>query len=169
MGLKRVEPFAERRGTPLNFNFIELLAIDPGEHTGWAVYGSLSVYGPLSRLLACGLGMPPVEAAARVVIELPQVYPQHPVPPNDLITLAFLAGRYAGKTKQDAEVSTVFPHQWKGNLPKDVCAARVRMKLTPEERDVADAAFKEGRIPAAQRHNVMDAVGIGLSALGRVF
>lgn len=153
MGCVIVEPFAKRRGTPISFAF-DLLAIDPGTRTGWAVFAG-------AKLLACGLGDPPTEGADRIVIEIPQVYPAHPVPPNDLITLAFLAGRYAGRAT--CEVSTVFPHQWKGNLSKEVCAARVRFRLSPEEKKVVD----EIRVPVKQLHNVMDAIGIGLFALGR--
>lgn len=152
---KRVEPFAPRRGTPLlGTRVFDLLAIDPGQHAGWALFAD-------TRLAACGLGSPLAEHVRRVVIELPQVYPRHPVPPNDLITLAFLAGRYAGASA--GEVFTVSPHQWKGNLPKDVCAARVRARLSPEERAVVDAVD----VPEKQRHNVLDAVGIGLFALNR--
>jgi hypothetical protein len=157
---KRVEPFAARRGTSLPVGRpFALLAIDPGEHTGWAVFDVIGV------LIGCGLGDPHVERAARVVIELPQVYPQQQVPPNDLIALAFLAGRYASKAGDGAEISTILPHQWKGNMPKDVCAARVRFKLAPEEKAVVDAIS----VPKGQKHNVMDAIGIGLFASGRTF
>ena len=153
MGCVVVEPFAKRRGTPLLRTSV-LLAIDPGTHTGWALFDEM--------LIGCGLGEPPTDLALRVIIEIPQVYPAHPVPPNDLITLAFLAGRYAGRCVTGA-VSTVFPHQWKGNLSKEVCAARVRFRLSPEERKVVDVL----KVPAKQLHNVMDAIGIGLFALGR--
>ncbi len=155
--MKRVEPFATRRGTPLlHAQVFDLLAIDPGEHTGWAAFES-------DKLVACGLGSALAEHVRKVVIELPQVYPQHPVPPQDLIALAFLAGRYAGASA--GEVYTVFPHQWKGNMPKDVCAARVRFNLLPGERAIVDAID----VPKGQKHNVMDAIGIGLHAVGRVF
>jgi hypothetical protein len=156
---KRVEPFAKRRGTPLPVQRFELLAIDPGEHTGWAVFCD-------KKLLGCGLGEPPIERVDRIVIELPQVYPLQPVPPNDLITLAFLAGRYAG-VAATVEVSTVLPHQWKGNMPKEACAARVRHALSPEERAVEDACA--AGVPEKQMHNVKDAIGIGLFASGRAF
>jgi len=146
--MKPVKPFAERRGTPLPAGGGYLLAIDPGAHTGWALFNSTS-------LLACGIGEPPTERASRVVIELPQVYPQQPVPPNDLITLAFLAGRYAGRAM--GVVATVFPHQWKGNLPKDARAARVRAQMSPGEQKLVDGCG----VPKKQMHNVMDAVGIG--------
>jgi len=168
--LKLVEPFAKRRGTPLpvggsHARFV-LLAIDPGEHTGWAVYEAEK------NLIGCGLGDPHADRADLIVIELPQVYPMQQVPPNDLIVLAFLAGRYAGvgesstgPAKGPAEVHTVLPHQWKGNLPKDLCAIRVRAALTPAERTIVDAID----VPEKKRHNVMDAIGIGLFTLGRRF
>jgi hypothetical protein len=155
MGCVDVEPFAKRRGTPILHRF-ELLAIDPGTHTGWAIF-----FGKSKSLCGCGLGSPPIMGADRVIIEIPQVYPAHPVPPNDLITLAFLAGRYAGLAT--CQVSTVFPHQWKGNLSKENCAARARFRLSPEEKKVVD----DLDVPAKQLHNVMDAIGIGLFALGR--
>jgi hypothetical protein len=152
--VKPIESFAKRCGTPLPER-IDLLAVDPGASTGWAAFSG-------DRLAAWGLGDPPVESAGRIAIELPQVYPRQQVPPNDLIALAFLAGRYAGRAR--GAVSTVLPHQWKGNMPKDVCAARVRARLSPEERAVVDACD----VPDKQRHNVLDAIGIGLFALGRL-
>jgi len=155
VGCVTVKPFATRKGTPLLLDVYALLAIDPGEHTGWAVFDGACLWG-------CGSGDPPVERAKRAVIELPQVYPSHPVPPNDLITLAFLAGRYAGR---GADVSTVFPHQWKGNLPKDVCAARVRAKLSAREREIIGRCG----VTEKQLHNVMDAIGVGLFSMGRSF
>lgn len=164
--LKLVEPFGKRRGTSLwaGFPAFVLLAIDPGDRaTGWAVYDAEK------SLIGCGLGDPHAERADLIVIELPQVYPQQQVPPNDLIALAFLAGRYAGvgmgSTKGPAEVYTVLPHEWKGNLPKDLCAIRVRAALMPAERNVVDAC----ELPEKQRHNMLDAIGIGLFTLGRRF
>jgi hypothetical protein len=151
--VKPVEPFAARRGTPLHGSF-DLCAIDPGACTGWAAFDGV--------LVACGTGNPPVDRATRVVIELPQVYPRQKVPPNDLITLAFLAGRYAGASVNEG--FTVLPHQWKGNLPKDVCAAWVRARLSPAERAIVDMC----NVPDKQKHNVVDAIGIGLFALGRM-
>src|SRR5208282_6153608 len=71
--LKRAEPFASRRGTIVNMRDLDL-AIDPGKHTGWALFYEV--------LLGCGVGEPPFEQARRVVIELPQNYPSNPVPPQ---------------------------------------------------------------------------------------
>lgn len=150
-----VKPFAKRRGTPVPDGRCDyLLAIDPGAHTGWALFDL--------ALVACGLGEPPFDRAIRVVIELPQVYPSHPVPPNDLITLSFLAGRYAGRARAVCEVVTVFPHEWKGNLRKDVCAARVMHHLSSTEREIVRACDA----PKGQMNNVLDAIGIGLFAKG---
>jgi hypothetical protein len=149
---KLVSELAPRRGQGV---FGCDLAIDPGTHTGWACFVE-------NKLETCGLGAPLLDVR-RIVIEIPQVYPAHPVPPNDLVTLAFLAGRYVGGARVGAEVYTVFPHQWKGNLSKEACAARVRFRLSAEEKKVVD----DLRVPAKQLHNVMDAIGIGLFALGR--
>ena len=147
---------AARRGTPLPDAF-DLLSVDPGRHTGWAAFGERTLW-------ACGTGDPPVERARRVVVELPRVYPRHPVPPQDIVTLAALAGQYVGRAAAaGASASTVSPSQWKGTMPKGVCAARVRARLSPEERAVVDACGA----PAGELHNVLDAVGIGLHALGR--
>jgi hypothetical protein len=159
--MKPVEPFAESRGTlvPLRAGSYDL-AIDPGACTGWALFGGAGGF------VACGIGEPPFDTAIRrVVIELPQVYPNHPVPPNDLITLAFLAGRYVGTSASaGADAATVFPHEWKGNLPKDVCAARVLARLTPDECAIVDRL----KVPKGKLHNVMDAIGIGLFAFRKI-
>jgi len=156
-GLHRIDPlFTEARGT----RGYDDLAIDPGTHTGWAVFNEDGA------LKACGIGEPPFPSPyRRVVIELPQVYPTSPVPPNDLVTLAFLAGRYAGAAA-GAEVFTVFPHTWKGNLSKAVCAARVKERLSREERVVVEKCLVQ--VPEKQRHNVWDAIGIGLFAFRQV-
>jgi hypothetical protein len=155
------KPFVLRRG---NYGIHAIhatnLAIDPGLHTGWARFDGCS-------LVACGSGEPPFLGARRVVIELPQIYPSNPVPPNDLVTLAFLAGRYAEAAREaavGAEVFTVLPHAWKGDLPKKVCADRVRSRLSPGESLV----LEQCGVPKGQLHNVLDAIGIGQFAFGAV-
>ena len=152
---KEVKPFAERLGTFLNrSDLVDLLAIDPGMHTGWAGFSK-------EDLRSCGTGRPPLRLASVVIVELPQIYPGHPVPPNDLVNLAFLAGRYAGAST--GKIYTVAPHAWKGNLPKDVCNARVLAKLDAVERGIVEGCD----VPKGQKHNVIDAIGIGLFFLGR--
>lgn len=162
--MKHVDPFAPTRGAVPHLRGWYDLSIDPGVNTGWALFGESTL------LVACGAGGPPFEAPPvlnRVVIELPQVYPGDPVPPQDLITLSFQAGQYArAGVVRTAQVSVVFPHAWKGNLPKKVCAARVRGHLSPDERMIVDKL--EPGVPAGQMHNVMDAIGIGLFAFRKV-
>jgi hypothetical protein len=131
------------------------VSIDPGLQTGWAAWCG-------GKLLACGLGDPPL-ARLRCAIELPQVYPRSPVPPNDLITLAYQAGRYVGRYAGGVEITTVYPHQWKGQLPKAVCAARVRAALLPKRGEPAVLEGALASVATSRQHNVLDAVGIGLA------
>ena len=58
----------------------------------------------------------------------------------------------------------VFPHEWKGQMPKEVCAARIRNRLNERELDTLDACLTK---TGAKGHNVVDAVGIGLYAVDR--
>ena len=158
MSASLVGPFAPTKGSPLPLGTRWHLSVDPGRHTGWALWRPGS-----HELVACGVGCPPLTSCCKMAIELPQVYPHSPVPPNDLITLAFLAGRYVGAFREAAlgrESMFITPHAWKGNLPKNVCENRVRMRLTATELKVTHEA--EGVIPKSQWHDLWDSVGIGL-------
>lgn len=159
-----LEPHKPRRGTvPSGTTTTRYaLSIDPGVDTGWALWS-----WPLCQLISAGIGHPPVELAYRLAVEKPQVYPQSPVPPNDLITLAMKAGRYVGAFEGATappslllETITVLPHEWKGNIPKDICEARIRRALTIPELHVATSAELE--VPKSLRNNMWDAIGIGL-------
>ena len=97
--------------------------------------------------------------------ETPQVYqPGHHggkrIDPGDLLQLQGVVG--ALSMAFDG-LETVQPYQWKGQLPKEVCVGRVRARLSPEELAILDGC---GCAPSLQ-HNVADAVGILLDALGR--
>lgn len=153
-----LEPHKPRRGAPVptTTSVRYALSIDPGVDTGWALWT-----WPLCQLAAAGIGKPPVEVAYRLAVEKPQVYPQSPVPPNDLITLAMKAGRYVGAFDGPGlETVTVLPHEWKGNIPKDICEARIRRALAIPELSVATDAEME--VPKSLRNNMWDAIGIGL-------
>lgn len=143
-----------------------LLAIDPGTRvTGWALFAD-------TRLVECGCWraggllamLNEVRLAARcafyerTVVECPQVYLQRKWrgDPNDLIGVTLVAGAVAALFPS---VDFVIPHTWKGNAPKDVATKRVRMALS-------DAELR--RLPPKARHDVWDAVGIGLWALDRL-
>jgi hypothetical protein len=135
-----------------------VITIDPGVHGSglafWSASGELETvsygndFGPL------GDG---------VVVELPQVYPgsKSKGDPNDLIRLAFVAGRWVGA---GVGVETVKPRQWKGTIKKEVMLRRILSKLTDEEL----AMLKALKLPKSKEKEVIDAVGIGLWKLGRL-
>ncbi len=138
------------------------LAIDPGGSTGWAVYES-------GLLVACGAcaydsGSTWTNVDA-VVAELPQRYPDDPVNPNNLITLAYRLGVVVGPlVARGVPVELVLPRVWKGgNIPKPQHHPRIVAKLRPAERAVYDRAL--GALGAKARTDLTDAVGIGQWAL----
>lgn len=145
-----------------------LLAIDPGRDTGWAEFTANR------KLYACGLGDPRMTRPSgaipeQVVIEKPRIYPtaRSKGDPNDIITLAISIGRYAEYyADRGATVELVWPYEWKQQLPKSVCAARVYAALDTKEQLIVDAAGKQ--MAQAKVHNMMDAIGIGLYFLGRL-
>ena len=146
-----------------------LLAIDPGADAGWARFNS-------TTLQACGLaGTPAVAVCAddakieRVIIEKPMIYPggRQQARPADVIKLAVRAGEWGGRATALWAVvpEYVEPFRWKGSIPKDIHHARIWARLTPVEQAVVSEAAR-GMAPS-KRHNVMDAVGLGLYAIGR--
>lgn len=137
--------------TPARF-----MAVDPGATYGWAAFDC-------GELVACGVGYPPVigSRSGAVIVEVPdRVEPG--IPLRDVLMCA----RRAGKIERDAErellrLETVPPVRWKGTLSKRTTELRVREALTPVEA---------ARLPKVARtiaHNMLDAIGIGLWALGR--
>lgn len=141
-----------------------LLAIDPGVHVfGWAFFHK--------ELTACGLTTIAEPSwpwsmwlLERLVVEVPQVYSQRhwKGDPNDLVDVALAAGIVIGRTHAGA-VLTTRPHEWKGNVPKAVHQLRVLALLDTSERDILDGCG----VVRSKLHNVVDAVGLGLWALGR--
>jgi hypothetical protein len=136
-----------------------ILAIDPGKHAGWAYFDDDW------SLKWCGVNDVPSCSPTDLVIEIPQVYPHRAQKgdPNDLITVAFGAGLIAGRFPK-ARLRLVKPHQWKGTVPKEIHNRRVLAALTEGERVVAESA----KVQASVRHNMIDAIGLGLWHLGRV-
>jgi len=156
---------------------MRLLAIDPGiRGCGVAVFedGNLVSCAYVKNPFGAGddpnavLGMAhavtkwslPVETC---VFEHPRIYTaaKSKGDNNDLMPLVaigyLVAARYAVQTR-------VYPHEWKGQMPKEVCAARIRNRLTAQELDVLDRCLTKA---GAKGHNTVDAVGIGLHAVGR--
>lgn len=100
------------------------------------------------------------------VVEIPRVYPigRQPVPPNDLITLAYRAGVLANRVAAGGVVETIYPHEWKRQVPDHVLYARIERELDAEEASLAEGAG----CAKSTKHNMLDAIGIGLVRLNRV-
>lgn len=107
-------------------------------------------------------------------IEIPQVYGagQQKGDQNDLISLALVAGAWAGICEDRYDVSARFvrPAEWKGQVPKAVMHAR----LWPSRTRPGALGEHEGQIvralglPKRDAHNVYDAVCMGLKFTGRM-
>ncbi len=137
-----------------------LVAIDPGKHaSGIAVFSNslltAAYYTNDTSVLSW------VDPFTPVIVEIPQVYVVSKGDPNDLIALAFAAGRI---TRMFSDAQTVRPAQWKGQLPKEVHHRRVTKALVDAEVQViARSGAAKSKV-----HNVMDAVALGLWKLGRM-
>lgn len=100
----------------------------------------------------------------RIVGERQVVYPGAKglkTNPNDLLDLAMCAGAFYGALCVDmvATLTIVEPAAWKAQVPKDITRKRIEGLLTTSEK----VNIKKG----GEMHNVYDAIGIGLFALGR--
>lgn len=169
-----------------------ILAVDPGLDTGFALFdpeGEAHVVpkglatAPSHRkrghgaLIECGVRSKkcPLPAPAADIVEVfgerPRIYPNSKVPPSDIITLAIRAGEAIGPYRYPADGSTgskvtyYEPSEWKGSVAKNVHHSRLWGHLGPAERALV-AEVAAGMAPS-KRHNMMDAIGIGLFALGR--
>ncbi len=111
------------------------------------------------RRLHCPLVVP------EFVFEHPRVYTisKSKGDPNDLMPLVGVAYACAGYIAGHKSVR-VFPATWKGQLTKEACEARIRSRLDTAELAVLDATVHR---VGAKAHNAVDAVGIGLHAVGR--
>lgn len=140
-----------------------MIAIDPGVQACGVAWFSRK--GELERaeyvhVSSIGALCSPFE---KLIIEMPRIYPgsgQRKGDLNDLLDLAAVVGRCEQRLGPLAS-RRVFPAQWKGQVPKKIMNARVLGKLSPDEQDRIKRA-------GAKTHNVLDAIGIGLWALGRL-
>lgn len=95
-----------------------------------------------------------------VIIERPRIYPGMPdTDLNDLIDVACVGTACA---THFSKVKTVFPSEWKGQVPKKTMLARIAGKLTPEEELVVQKTNK------SDTEDILDSVGIGLWHFGRL-
>lgn len=143
-----------------------ILAIDPGVNMGWAVFES-------DRLRGCGLGGSTLDVTTPghlAIIEHPMIYPGGKTKdPNAIVKLAVSAGEMSGMLKACGwpKVSWVLPRAWKGTIDPDMCNARIWNRLDAEEQRIVDRAVVSQKIISSKRHNVLDAIGIGLYACSR--
>lgn len=132
-----------------------VLSVDPGVH-------SMAVAGWKDGRLVCAVngGVWFKPDISHIYGEIPVVYPGAKglkTDPNDLIALAYEAGRFYGCF--DCPVTLIKPAEWKGQVPKDITKKRILSLLDEAE---INAIVKGGEM-----HNVFDAIGIGLFGLGR--
>ena len=79
----------------------------------------------------------------RVVVEMPQTYPDSPVPYQDLVGTRSWPGGTSGAVGEESmpvDAVWVYPHAWKGNLPKSVCEGRIRKRLSAAELKIVKSA-----------------------------
>ncbi len=160
-----------------------LLAIDPGTHSGWALFDCL-------RLTACGLGgeslrrVPSLEGLTDVLIECPRLRPFGEKNPNSILLVARNAGEWSGRLEAEGvEVRYLLPNDWKGSVKKEISHRRILEKLTLDEIEVLVLGCKglsprsvellegirseSGLSAADKRANILDAIGLGLFGVGR--
>lgn len=148
---------------------MHIIGIDPGVTTGFAWF----VSGVLSRAFAQSfddfIAEPPcVEYEPMdVVVEFPKWRPYSHEEIDDLLGLARKAGRIEQHYRMcGAHVEVVFPHVWKGSVPKGIHGQRILSKLTPEELALLPTRPRSKKHP--HDHNMIDGVGIALWKLGRL-
>lgn len=144
-----------------------IMAIDPGtKATGWATFlgdklheaglvRAKDTQDMIAELKKMGW------AVDEVVVEYPQVYPGHRADPNDLIGLALISG--AAATLGDT-IRLVRPLAWKGQIPKEIHHRRIFAQLDMGEQRRINLVG----VPKSLIHNVNDAIGLGLWAVGRM-
>lgn len=104
-----------------------------------------------------------VLTGAHWAIEIPQIYTQNKLrgDPNDLVSLALVAGALGAMIGDQSRITTYLPRQWGGTVPKDIKNKRVQQKLSDEEMARIELPAK------SYQHNVWDAVGIGMHHMRR--
>lgn len=171
-----------------------LVAVDPGRHQGFAVFVREPEWGFVLR--ACGLvrgtatagdvsglakelregtrnaviralwgcgfhpGQSPI-AVTELMVWRPEDSRSNP---EDLIQVSTVAAATVGALSSDPRF--LRPEQWKATVPQNILENRIHRVLVPRESAVWNDAQKG--FPGSLAHNVLDAVGIGLFATGRM-
>jgi hypothetical protein len=131
---------------------VKVLTLRSGSSPDWAIKARtiMESFNQFMRLLG---------RVDRVVMEMPGYMAGvggHMVAQSgDLVKLALLTGMiFEASHAFSSNVELVPVHEWKGQLPKDVCAERIF--------EIMGASFPKG-----QSNHAVDALGIGLWAQGR--
>jgi len=160
---------------------LKICTIDPGRNLGWACWYSRDLIAcglTRSRLKEVGgLGLALAEGipvgADRVYVEQMVHYPgktrskqREEAQPNDLIQVTALGAIVAGRI--DAKEIHYLPAiKWKGTRPTEGVIEKIVDKtLGAEETAIYEAAMEA--TPRSLRHNIVDAVAIGLWLHGRM-
>ena len=147
-----------------------MLSIDPGtKDMGWALWTD-------EKLTDCGIArakdwittvrMLPDVNPERLYIEDQQIYRSSNINAHSLIAVARVVGAVVMRFSDSPtlrEVHIIKPREWKGQVPKDICNKRTIARLSDAERTILTKKSYRKTI----LHNLLDAVGIGLWALGR--
>jgi hypothetical protein len=149
-----------------------ILSIDPGKkHIGWALFTVSGAFCDAGLARGASLEeqmsqMPERDIITRVVGEVMTHYPTaraRDAKANDLLDLQFRMGYIAG-----CYHATFYGYrtaEWKGQLPKEVCKQRILRRLAGSDEELLTHLLT--LVPPSLRHNVYDAVGIGLHHLKR--
>jgi len=151
---------------------VDLVTVDPGVHAMGVAYWHS---GELTRAVYVEAPSKKVGSAAGAVlltnplilfakppliVERPKIYQKKTTRQSDiemlLISVGALVGLWPGA------VSLIYPAAWKGQVNPDVMCERVETRLSQNETCVIECRLK------SKRHNVLDAIGIGLKTLGRL-
>lgn len=135
---------------------MNLLAVDPGNVTGWALFRN----GLLEASGSCGpSGWGNLTAPGFALIEMPTIYPHSKADPNRIMKLQMKVGELKARFEiSGSKVELVEPRTWKGRVPKEVMKGRTIRKLSAQEY---------ARIPTGAPLDTWDAVALGLWRIGR--
>lgn len=143
-----------------------LLAIDPGNTTGVALFMNREILQAFACPFERFIANPPV-FGDEIVIEMPKWRPHSHEEIDDLLGLARKVGRIEEHySRLCVPVTCVWPHQWKGSVPKDIHNERILKTLKSGELLILPRRSKRAKFPYDR--NMIDAVGIGLWKLGRM-
>jgi hypothetical protein len=169
--------------------FEDILAIDPGysftNGAGWAHFSDghlkhcgveapfasgldskqscLEVLGKLSHQWETLMGFH--IKPELLCLESPIVYPRYSqkIDTRSLDNIHFLNGMLSERFNP-RELLTPTPYQWKQNKPKDIHREEIIAALDQSSKSILTDALNQ--IPRGKWHNVIDAVGLGLYAIG---